>query len=162
MEHASPLFLTSSFCYHDAEEMQAVFAGAQQANIYSRFINPSVGEFERKMAALEGTEAAFATATGMSAIFASFMAFLSAGDHLISGRSVFGSTHSMVSKQLPRWGIQTDYFDIRDVSGLEKLFRPETKMVFLETPSKPGLDMANLEEVSKLTRKHQVLLNMDN
>lgn len=162
MEHASPLFLTSSFCYHDAEEMQAVFAGAQQANIYSRFINPSVGEFERKMAALEGTEAAFATASGMSAIFASFMAFLSAGDHLICGRSVFGSTHSMVSKQLPRWGIETDYFDIRDVSGLEKLFRPETKMVFLETPSNPGLDMANLEEVSKLTRKHHVLLNVDN
>lgn len=162
MEHSAPLFLTSSFCYNDAEEMQAVFAGQRQANIYSRFVNPSVSEFERKMAALEGTEAAFATATGMSAIFASFMTFLSAGDHLISGRSVFGSTHSMVSKQLPRWGIETEYFDIRDASGLEKLIRPETKMVFLETPSNPGLDLAQLEEVATLTRKHHVLLNVDN
>lgn len=142
--------------------MQAVFAGEQQANIYSRFINPNVSEFQRKMAALEGTEAAFATATGMSAIFASFMTFLGTGDHLICGLSVFGSTHSMVSKQLPRWGIETDYFDIRDEAGLEKLIRSNTKMIFLETPSNPGLDVANLSRISELAHSRGILVNVDN
>lgn len=162
MEHSTPLFLTSSFCYHNAEEMQAVFAGQQEANIYSRFVNPSVKEFEQKMAVLEGTEAAFATASGMSAIFASFMTFLSAGDHLLCGRSVFGSTHSMVSKQLPRWGIETDYFRISDVGSLERLIRPNTRMIFLETPSNPGLALADLEQIGKLARERQILLNVDN
>lgn len=162
MEHAAPLYLTSSFCYHNAEEMQEVFAGEREANIYSRFVNPSVSEFQQKMAALEGTEAAFATASGMSAIFASFMTFLSAGDHLLSGRSVFGSTHSMVGKQLPRWGIETDYFDIKDMGALEKLIRPNTRMIFLETPSNPGLDLADLSAVSKLARSHGIILNVDN
>lgn len=162
MEHSTPLFLTSSFCYHNAEEMQAVFAGEVEANVYSRFINPSVNEFEDKMAALEGTEAAFATASGMSAIFAGFMAFLRSGDHLISSRSVFGSTHSMFTKFLPRWNIEHTYFDAGDEHKLEKMIRPNTKMIFLETPSNPGLDLIDLEYVGNLARKHKLILNVDN
>ncbi|HEX5553588.1 MAG TPA: aminotransferase class I/II-fold pyridoxal phosphate-dependent enzyme [Chitinophagaceae bacterium] len=162
MEHSTPLFLTSSFCYHNAEEMQEVFAGEREANVYSRFVNPTVNEFASKMASLEHTEAAFATASGMSAVFASFMAFLNAGDHLIAGRSVFGSTHSMLTKLLPRWGITHSYFDTDNIGGLEELIRPSTRMIFLETPSNPGLDLVDLEYVGHLARKHQLILNVDN
>lgn len=162
MEHATPLFLTSSFCYHDAEEMQAVFAGKKEANVYSRFINPSVSEFQNKMAALEGTETAFATASGMSAVFASFMTFLSAGDHLIWGRSVFGSTHGMITKVMPRWKIEQSSFYTSEAGNLENLIRPNTKMIFLETPSNPGLDIIDLAAVGELARKHHLLLVVDN
>lgn len=162
MEHATPMFLTSSFCYASAEDMEAVFAGEKPANVYSRFVNPSVDEFQRKMAALEGTEAAFATASGMSAIFASFMAFLNNGDHILSGRSVFGSTHSMITKILPRWGIDYTLFDTAQVGELESLIRPETRMIFIETPSNPGLDLIDLEVLGKLAAKHHLILNVDN
>lgn len=162
MEHATPLFLTSSFCYHNAEEMEEVFAGEKKANVYSRFINPSVSEFQNKMAALEGTAAAFATASGMSAVFASFMTFLNAGDHLIWSRSVFGSTYSMISKVLPRWKIEHSSFYSHEVDGLEKLIRANTKMIFLETPSNPGLDVVDLEYVSALAKKHNIILVVDN
>lgn len=162
MEHSTPMFLTSSFCYHDAEEMRSVFAGEKQANIYSRFINPSVNEFEDKMAALEGTEAAHATASGMSAVFASFMALLKSGDHILSGRSVFGSTHGMLTRFLPRWGIEHSYFDTTQVDKLETIIQPNTKMIFLETPSNPGLDLIDLEMVGKIAKKHHLILNVDN
>jgi O-succinylhomoserine sulfhydrylase len=162
MEHSTPLFLTSSFCYHDAEEMRAVFAGEKSANIYSRFINPSVTEFQDKMAALEGTEAAHATASGMSAVFASFMALLKAGDHILSGRAVFGSTHGMLTRFLPRWGISHTYFDANQVDKLESFIRPDTKMIFLETPSNPGLDLIDLETVGKIAQKHHLIFNVDN
>lgn len=162
MEHSTPLFLTSSFCYHDAEEMRAVFAGEKEANIYSRFINPSVTEFQDKMAALEGTESAHATASGMSAVFASFMALLKSGDHILSGRSVFGSTHGMLTRFLPRWGIGHSYFDTNQVDKLESLIQPNTKMIFLETPSNPGLDLIDLEFVGKIAQKHHLIFNVDN
>jgi O-succinylhomoserine sulfhydrylase len=162
MEHATPLFLTSSFCFHDAAEMQAVFAGEMEANVYSRFVNPGVNEFADKMAALEETEAAFATASGMSAVFASFMALLSGGDHLIWGRSVFGSTHSMITKLLPRWGITHDAFDPAHPEQIEQLIRPNTRMIFLETPSNPGLDIVDLELVGRISRNHGLILNVDN
>src|SRR5690348_6437228 len=162
MEHSTPLFLTSSFSFHNAAEMQAVFAGEMQANIYSRFVNPGVNEFAEKMAALEGTEAAFATASGMSAVFASFMALLSAGDHLIWGRSVFGSTHSMITKLLPRWGIGHASFDLAHPEEIEALIQPRTKMIFLETPSNPGLDIVDLERVGRISREHGLILNVDN
>lgn len=162
MEHATPMFLTSSFCYEDAEQMRAVFAGEVDANVYSRFVNPTVSEFENKMATLEGMEAGFATASGMSAIFASFMSFLKSGDHLLCGRSVFGSTHSMVCKLMPRWGIEHTFFDIGDIDRLEDLVRPNTRMIFLETPSNPGLDLVDLEVVGKFAKKHNLILNVDN
>src|SRR6188768_1631898 len=111
MEHSTPMFLTSSFCFDDAEDMRAAFADETDDNIYSRFSNPNVQEFVNKMVALEGAEAGFATDSGMSAIFAGFMSFLKAGDHLLSCSSIFGSTHTVITKYLNRWGIQFSYAD---------------------------------------------------
>lgn len=162
MEHSTPLFLTSSFCFDDAEEMRAAFADESNDNIYSRFSNPNVDEFVQKMVALEGAEAGFATASGMSAVFASFMAFLKTGDHLLACSSVFGSTHTVITKYLPKWGIQYSYADINKPETWEALIRPETKMIYLETPTNPGLDMVDLEWIGALANKHGVLLNVDN
>src|SRR4051812_30978139 len=127
-EHSVPLYLTSSFLFDDAEHMRATFADENTDNIYSRFSNPNVREFENKMAALEGTEAAFATASGMAAVFGSFMAFMKSGDHLLACSSIFGSTHTVITKYLTRWGITYSYADINKPETWEALIRPETKM----------------------------------
>jgi O-succinylhomoserine sulfhydrylase len=161
-EHSSPLYLTSGFTFDNAEHMRAAFTDEVEANIYSRFSNPSVKEFEDKMALLEGTEAAYATATGMAAVFASFMAFLKAGDHVISARAIFGSTHTMITKFLPKWGIEHSYFDGDDPKKIEKLIRKNTKMLFVETPSNPGLEIFDLEALGKLAKKHKIIYNVDN
>ena len=161
-EHSTPIFPTSSFVFDDAEQMRALFADEQEGNIYSRFTNPGVREFEEKMAALEGTEDAFATATGMAAVFASFMAFLNAGDHLLSTRAVFGSTHTVVGQFLPRWGIETDFVDGRNPESWQALLRPNTKMLFLETPTNPGLDVIDLAFAGEFCRKNNLILNVDN
>lgn len=161
-EHSTPIFPTSSFVFDNAEQMRALFADEQEGNIYSRFTNPGVREFEEKMAALEGTEDAFATATGMAAVFASFMAFLNAGDHLLSTRAVFGSTHTVVGQFLPRWGIQTDFVDGRNPESWQALVRPNTKMLFLETPTNPGLDVIDLAFAGEFCRKNNLILNVDN
>ena len=161
-EHSSPLFITSSFVFDDAEQMRAAFADETDDNIYSRFSNPNVQELVDKMCALEGTEAGFATASGMSAIFASFMAFLKSGDHLISCSSVFGSTHTVITKYLSRWGISHSYFDINHPEELEALIRPETKMIYAETPTNPGLGLLDLEWLGKVAKHHKILLNIDN
>ena len=162
MEHSQPLFLTSSFCFNNAEEMRAAFADETDDNIYSRFSNPNVQEFVARMCALEGMEAGFATASGMSAIFASFMSFLKQGDHLLSCRNIFGSTHTVITKYLSRYGISHSYADANDVSSWEQLIRPETKMIYLETPTNPALEVIDLEAVGKLAQKHGILLNVDN
>lgn len=161
-EHSTPLFLTSSFVFDDAEQMRAAFADETDANIYSRFSNPNVQELVNKMCALEGTEDGFATASGMSAVFASFMAFLKSGDHLIACSSIFGSTHTVITKYLSRWGIHYSYFDIRRPEELERLIRPETKMIYVETPTNPGLGILDLEALGKLAQRHNLLLNVDN
>lgn len=161
-EHSSPLFLTSSFVFDDAEHMRATFADETDDNIYSRFSNPNVREFVDKLCALEGTEDGFATASGMSAVFASFMAFLKSGDHLLSCSSIFGSTHTVITKYLPKWGIQYSYADINKPETWEALIRPNTKMIFVETPTNPGLDMVDLEWLGQLAAKHNVLLYVDN
>lgn len=162
MEHSSPMYLTSSFCYEDAESMRAAFADETDAYIYSRFSNPTVEEFTQRMCALEGAESGFATASGMSAIFGSFMAFLKAGDHLLSSASIFGSTHTVITKFLPKWNIGHTYFDLNKPETIEALIQPNTKMIFVETPSNPGLDLIDLEVVAKIAKKHNVLLNVDN
>ncbi len=161
-EHSSPLFITSSFVFDDAEQMRAAFADETDDNIYSRFSNPNVQELVDKMCALECTEAGFATASGMSAIFASFMAFLKSGDHLISCSSVFGSTHTVITKYLSRWGISHSYFDVNRPEELEALIRPETKMIYAETPTNPGLGLLDLEWLGKVAKQHNILLNIDN
>jgi O-succinylhomoserine sulfhydrylase len=161
-EHSTPLYLTSSFTFDSAEEMRAAFADENDNNIYSRFSNPNSQEFIDKMCALEGTEDGYATASGMSAVFASFMAFLKSGDHLLSASSIFGSTHTVISKFLPKWGISYSYADINKPETFEQLIRPETKMIFVETPSNPGLDIIDLEWLGKLSKKHGIILNVDN
>ena len=162
MEHSTPMFLTSSFTFDSAEDMRAAFADETDDNIYSRFSNPNVNEFISRMVALEGAEAGFATASGMSAIFASFMAFLKTGDHLLSCGSIFGSTHTIISKYLPKWGIEHTYADVLKPETWESLIQPNTKMLYLETPTNPGLDLVDLEWVGKLAEKHNIILNVDN
>ncbi|MFI5148461.1 MAG: trans-sulfuration enzyme family protein [Bacteroidia bacterium] len=161
-EHSTPLYLTSSFTFDSAEEMRAAFADESDDNIYSRFSNPNSQEFIDKMCALEGAEDGYATASGMSAVFASFMAFLKSGDHLLSASSIFGSTHTVISKFLPKWGISYSYADANRPETFEQLIRPETKMIFVETPSNPGLDIIDLEWLGKLSKKHGIILNVDN
>ena len=162
MEHSTPLFLTSSFCFDDAEDMRAAFADESNDNIYSRFSNPGVQEFTDKMVALEGAEAGYATATGMAAVFASFMALLKKGDHLIACSSVFGSTVTVLNKYLPNYGIEVSYVSANDTASWQAAIKPNTKMIYLETPTNPGLDIIDLDFVSKLARQHNILLNVDN
>ncbi len=161
-EHSSPLFLTSSFCFDEAESMRAAFADETDDNIYSRFSNPNVQEFVDKMCILEGTEAGYATASGMSAIFASFMALLKAGDHLLCCNSIFGSTHTLITKYLPRYGIEYSYVAADKPAEWAAAIRPNTKMIFLETPTNPGLDIIDLELAGALARKHNLIFNVDN
>ena len=162
MEHSTPVFLTSSFTFDNAEEMRAAFADQSDDNIYSRFSNPTVQEFIDKMCLLEGAEAGVATATGMSAIFSSFMALLQQGDHILSCSGVFGSTHTLVTKFLPRFGIEFSYVDANKPEEWEAAIRPNTKMIYLETPTNPGLELIDLEWVGQLAKKHNIILNVDN
>jgi O-succinylhomoserine sulfhydrylase len=162
MEHSSPMFLTSSFVFDDAETMRAAFADETDANIYSRFSNPSVQEFQERICVLEGAEAAYATASGMSAIFASFMTFLKKGDHLLSCSAIFGSTHTIIKKYLPNYGIECSYVSAGDPSSWEAAIRPNTKMIYLETPTNPGLDIIDLKFAGELAKKHNLILNVDN
>ncbi|MET0467091.1 MAG: O-succinylhomoserine sulfhydrylase [Chitinophagaceae bacterium] len=162
-EHATPLFLTSSFVYDSAEDMAAAFSDdTLDVNIYSRFSNPTVDEFINKVAALEGAEDGIATGTGMAAIFSTFMTFLSKGDHIVSASAVFGSTHTILTKYLPKWGIDFSYFDMTRPESIEALIKPNTKMLYLETPSNPGLDIIDLDYVSAICKKHNVLFVVDN
>lgn len=162
MEHSTPLFLTSSFCFEDAESMRAAFADETDDNIYSRFSNPSVQEFIDRIVALEGAEAGYATASGMSAVFASFMALLKKGDHLLSCNSIFGSTHTVIKKYLPNFGIEYSYVSADRPEDWEAAIRPNTKMIYVETPTNPGLAIIDLEWLAGLAKKHQLILNVDN
>ncbi|MEO6883072.1 MAG: O-succinylhomoserine sulfhydrylase [Bacteroidia bacterium] len=161
-EHSTPLYLTSSFVYDDAEQMRAIFADEQEGLIYSRFSNPNAEELQEKIRLMEGAEAAYATASGMAAVFASFMALLKTGDHLLVSRSIFGSTHTVISKFLPKWGIEFTYADADKPETWKALIKKNTKMIFVETPSNPGLDVLDLEWLGKLAAKHQLILNVDN
>lgn len=161
-EHSTALYMTSSFMFEDAEQMRATFADEIDGNIYSRFSNPNADELVGKVVALEGAEAGYATASGMSAIFASFAGLLSSGDHLLVCRSIFGSTHTVLTKILPKWGISHTYVDINDVENWENSIKENTKMIYLETPSNPSLDIIDLEFVGKLSKKHGLVFNVDN
>jgi O-succinylhomoserine sulfhydrylase len=162
MEHSSPLFLTSSFSFDSAEEMRAAFADETDDNIYSRFSNPTVKEFTDRVVILEGAEAGYATSSGMSAVFASFMALLQKGDHLVACSSIFGSTVTILNKYLPNYGIEVTYVSAATPEEWEAAIKPNTKMIYLETPTNPALDIIDLEFVGKLAKKHNVILNVDN
>ncbi len=160
-EHSTPIFPTSSFVFDDAEQMRALFADEQEGNIYSRFTNPSVREFEEKMALLEGVEDAVATATGMAAVFASFLAFLKSGDHLLASKAVFGSSYTIITQYLPKWGISFDWLPT-DTAQWQALVKPNTKMLFLETPSNPGLDVIDLAFTGQFCKHNSLIFNIDN
>ena len=162
-EHSSPLFLTSSFCFDEAETMRAAFADESDDNIYSRFSNPNVQEFVDRLAVLEHAEAGFATASGMSAVFGSFMALLKKGDHLLSCNAVFGSTHNVVTKYLPKYGMEYSYVSANaSAAEWEAAIQPNTKMIYLETPTNPGLEVLDIAMISAIAKKHNIILNVDN
>ncbi|MDB2705468.1 aminotransferase class I/II-fold pyridoxal phosphate-dependent enzyme, partial [Pseudomonadota bacterium] len=161
-EHAEPMFLTSSYVFDDAEQAAARFSGDEPGNIYSRFTNPTVRTFEERLASLEGGEAAVATSSGMSAILSTFMGLLSAGDHIVSSRSIFGTTRVLFDKYLSKFGIQTDYVSLTDLSSWQQAIKPNTKALFLETPSNPLNEVANLAALSALAKAYDCLLIVDN
>ena len=161
-EHSVPLFLTSSFVFDTAEDMRAAFNDESDDFIYSRYVNPNTNEFINKVCLLEGAEAGLATASGMAAIFTSFMALLKSGDHVVSCSSVFGATHAIFTKYFPKWNISYSYFNTNNVNEIEKLIKPETKFIYLETPTNPAIELIDLELVGALAKKHNILLIVDN
>jgi len=162
-EHAVPLYLTSSFIFDDAEQGRAIFAGEEEGNVYSRYSNPNTNEFIQKVCELEGAEAGLAFSSGMAAVFASFAALLKNGDHIVACRSIFGSTHQLFTQLFPRWGITTTYVDASVPEQWEKAIQPNTKMIFLETPSNPGLELVDLAWLGAFKAKFpHIILNVDN
>ncbi|ANW95015.1 O-succinylhomoserine sulfhydrylase [Wenyingzhuangia fucanilytica] len=161
-EHSVPLYLTSGFVFDDAEEMRASFAEEKQRDLYSRYSNPNTNEFIEKVCLMEGAEAGFAFSSGMAAIFSTFGALLSAGDHVVSCSSVFGATHGLFTKYFPKWNINCSYFDVKDVDKIESLIQPTTKFIYAETPTNPGVDVLDLELLSSIAKKHGILLIIDN
>lgn len=161
-EHSVPLYLTSSFVFDTAEEMRAAFNEESDDFIYSRYINPNTNEFINKVCLLEGAESGLATASGMAAIFTTFMTILKSGDHVVSCSSVFGATHAVFTKYFPKWNISYSYFNTGNVEEIEKLIRPETKFIYLETPTNPAIELIDLELVAKVAKKHNILLIVDN
>jgi O-succinylhomoserine sulfhydrylase len=161
-EHATPLYLTSSFVFDDAEQARALFADEIQGNIYTRFSNPNNNELIQKLCLLEGTEDGIATASGMAAMYISMASLLKSGDHVLASRSVFGSTHQILNVIFPKVNISHTYADLTDPSSWESKIQPNTKMIFVETPSNPALDIVDLEWLGKLADKHNLILNVDN
>jgi len=161
-EHSTPLYLTSSFIFQDAEDMRASFAEEKPKNLYSRFSNPNVTEFTEKIAKMEGAEAGYAFATGMAAIYSTFAALLNAGDHIVSCQSVFGSTHTLFTKYFPKWNIKTTYFKAEDAENVEQYIQPNTKILYLETPTNPAIEVLDLEFFGKIAKKHNLIFIVDN
>jgi O-succinylhomoserine sulfhydrylase len=161
-EHSVPLYLTSSFVFEDAEQARALFADEIPGNIYTRFSNPNNTEFIQKLCLLEGTEDGIATASGMAAMYCSMAALLKSGDHVLASRSLFGSTHQILNVLFPRFGISHTYVDLNNPSAWETMIQSNTKMIFVETPSNPALDIIDLEWLGNLANKHKLILNVDN
>lgn len=161
-EHSTPMYVSSSFVFEDAEDMRASFTEEKEHNIYSRYSNPNTSEFVDKVVKMEGAEAGYAFATGMAAIFSTFAALLNSGDHIVSVRSVFGSTHALFTQYFPKWNITTSYFDINNPSEIEALITPSTKILYAESPTNPGVDIIDLELLGEIAKKHNLLLVIDN
>ncbi len=161
-EHSVPLYLTSSFVFDDAEQARALFADEVAGNIYSRYSNPNTDELVRKLCRLEGAEDGIATASGMAAVYVALASLLKAGDHVLAGRALFGSTHQILTRLFPRFGISHSYADAATPEAWESLFRANTKLVFIETPSNPGLDLIDIAWLAALCRARGVPLLVDN
>ena len=161
-EHSEALYLTSSFVFDSAAQAAARFSGAESGNIYSRFTNPTVTAFEERLAALEGAEACVATSSGMSAILACVMGLLSAGDHVIASRSLFGATVSLFNNILKRFNIDTTFVSATDVAAWEAAVKPNTKLLFIETPSNPLTEISDIAALSHVAKKAGAWLAVDN
>ncbi|RLA15784.1 MAG: O-succinylhomoserine sulfhydrylase [Gammaproteobacteria bacterium] len=161
-EHAEPIFATSSFVFDSAAQAAARFSGDEPGNIYARFTNPTVQIFEKRLAALEGGESCVATASGMAAITAICIGLLSSGDHLVSSRSIFGTTTVLFDKYLPRFGIETSFVDLTDLSAWKAAIRPNTRLLFVETPSNPLTEIVDIAALADLAHGHGCLLVVDN
>ncbi|WP_431127540.1 trans-sulfuration enzyme family protein [Flagellimonas flava] len=162
LEHSTPMYLTSSFVFEDAEDMRASFAEEKDRNIYSRYSNPTSTEFIDKVCKMEGAEAGFAFASGMAAVYSTFVALLECGDHIVSCKSVFGSTHTLFTQFFPKWDISTSYFDVNDLDALEGLITSKTKIIYAETPTNPGVDVLDLEVLGNIAKKHGLIFIIDN
>ena len=161
-EHSVPLYLTSSFRFDDAEHARALFTEEVAGNVYSRYANPNTDEFVRKLCLLEGGEDGIATASGMSAVYTAIAARVSSGDHVLASRALFGSTHQIFTRILPKWGVSSDYADAADPSSWERLVRPSTKLIFIETPSNPGLELVDLRWLGDFAAARGIPLVVDN
>lgn len=161
-EHSAPIYMTSSYAFDDAEEMRALFSDEKEGNIYSRYSNPNTTEFIDKIALMEGAEAGWATASGMAAVFSTFGALLGQNDHVVSCRSVFGSTHKLLTEILPKWGVSHTYVDYNNIAGFAAAIKENTKLLYLETPSNPGLDIIDLEAIGKICKSAGILFVVDN
>jgi O-succinylhomoserine sulfhydrylase len=161
-EHSVPLYLTSSFVFEDAEDMRASFAEEKDRNIYSRYSNPNTNEFIEKICKMEGAESGFAFASGMAAVYSTLAALLDSGDHIVSASSVFGATHSLFINYFPKWGIETSYFNIDKPETIESLIKPNTKILFAESPTNPAVDIIDLELLGAIAKKHNLILIIDN
>ena len=163
LEHSTPLYLTSSFVFEDAEDMRASFAEEKDRNIYSRYANPNTSELIRKVCQMEGAEAGFAFASGMAAVYSTFAALLESGDHIVSCSSVFGSTMSLYQNFFPKWQISTDLFHVNDsAAAIEALIKPQTKLIYVESPTNPGVDVLNLQMIGDIAAKHGLIFIVDN
>jgi O-succinylhomoserine sulfhydrylase len=162
LEHSVPLYLTSSFVFEDAEDMRASFAEEKDRNIYSRYSNPNTNEFVDKVCKMEGAEAGFAFASGMAAVYSTFATLLKSGDHIVSASSVFGATHSLFVNYFPKWNIETSYFDLTKPETIESFIKPNTKILFAESPTNPAVDIIDLELLGAIAKKHNLILIIDN
>ena len=162
LEHSVPLFLSSSFVFEDAEDMRASFAEEKERNIYSRYSNPNTNEFVDKICKMEGAEAGFAFASGMAAVYSTFATLVKSGDHIVSASSVFGATHSLFMNYFPKWNIETSYFDINKPETIESFIKPNTKILFAESPTNPAVDVIDLELLGTIAKKHNLILIIDN
>lgn len=162
-EHSVPLYLTSSFIFDSAEQGRAIFAEEEEGMVYSRYANPNTTEFFNRVCVLEKADAGLAFASGMAAVFASFASYIKSGDHIVSSRAVFGSTHQLITQLFPRWGVTYTYVETPNIEDWEKAIQPNTKIVFLESPSNPGLELFDLEALAKIKEKHpHVIFAIDN
>lgn len=161
-EHSEPIFTTSSYVFDSAAQAAARFGGEEPGNIYSRFTNPTVATFQTRLAALEGGEACVATASGMAAILSTCLGLLKAGDHVVCSRAVFGTTTVLFSNYMAKFGVETSFVDLTELAGWEAALRPETRLLFLETPSNPLTEVADIAALAELAHAHDALLAVDN
>jgi O-succinylhomoserine sulfhydrylase len=162
LEHSSPMYLTSSYVFEDAEDMRASFADEKERNIYSRYSNPNTSEFVEKVCLMEGAERGYAFASGMSAVFSTFAALLNSDDHVVSCRSIFGSTQTLFNNILPKWNISTSYFKIDELDTIESLIQPNTKVIYAESPTNPAVDILDLQRLGDIAKKHNLIFIIDN